>query len=586
VISGVSSQSADPPQVVDSVVGLPHSFWFGNAGSPPNFLITNLAFQVVFPRDVTAAGLNFASFVGDPVHIDHLSLNWTLLSAKGEPLLKSSTLYSLDDSPFFGVAFETPFRSLQIDGLQFSGGGSANWFADDLRWSDYPRYSLFVPRLATHDAGSNGTDPGEYTGIAAANTGDKDASLLITAYDQNGSLISGTDISNPASVELKAGRQLALIDYQVFGKGWLSRNPDGWLTIDSLFTGVAGSFLSFNGSLTTLDGADCPGTVSSSFVVSEIESEGFTQIHAANPGDGEAVLTLELMQSDGTRRGSVTRTVGAHGSFAVLFSDLFPGLVAANSDYLRVNSTQGVVPFVRFGKANGGITGLNGQDAGGGATDLYCPQYVIGTSAWLTTLSIINLDSVAGVVTLEFVPDGSAAPLSTRQVSMAPRGKIYVTDPRFFLDPEGKVVQGYVRVRSAGVRLTGSVTYGDPARSRYMAAVPMISTLGSNSVYSQIASDDSFFTGLAIVNPTGLFNTNVRVEVCDSSGSRIASRILTLSSQERSSRALTEYFPELVGRSITSGYIRISADNPIASIAVIGTNNLSVLFAMAQQPLP
>src|SRR5262249_15400483 len=96
---------------------------------------------------------------------------------------------------------------------------------------------------------------------------------------------------------------------------------------------------------------------------------------------------------------SFVREVKACGALAESFGEIFAGVRPFASDYLRMTSTAGVVPFEFLGKSNVYAMGLNGQDATAGATVLYSPQYVVGGGAYRSTLSVVNLENAAGAVT-------------------------------------------------------------------------------------------------------------------------------------------------------------------------------------------
>ena len=141
-----------------------------------------------------------------------------------------------------------------------------------------------------------------------------------------------------------------------------------------------------------------------SFVLPEIEDLGFTRIHMVNPNPDPATVTLELLRSDGTPRvAPVTRTINANGVVAEPFTALFPGIVPDATDYIRGSSNRGVVPFEYLGRELRYVEGLNGQDVAAGATTVYSAQYVVGGPDWQSMLSVINLDSAAGSVSLRFV---------------------------------------------------------------------------------------------------------------------------------------------------------------------------------------
>ena len=190
-----------------------------------------------------------------------------------------------------------------------------------------------------------------------------------------------------------------------------------------------------------------------SFVLPEIEDEGFTEIHAANPGADAANITFELYRSDGMPTGSVMRNVGPDGTVTELLSEMF-GVMPVGSDYIRASSDQPVVAFEFLGKTGIYVEGLNGQDTAAGGTTLYSPQYVVGGPNWRTTLSVVNLDDQAGTVTFEFIGDGGMQIGMTRMLAIAANGKIQVTDQTFFLDAGDTLTQGYVRITSDGPRLT------------------------------------------------------------------------------------------------------------------------------------
>jgi subtilisin family serine protease len=448
--------------------------------------------------------------------------------------------------------------------------------------------TLYFPRLVTTDGTGKTPDDSEYTGIGLVNLDNSDGILALTALDKSGSPIAGANITNPAALALTKGAQLPIVDFQVFGSGLPARKPVGWMKVESSIRKLVGFFLAFNGSLSVQDGADCSSATLSSFIFPEIEDQGFTQIHVANPDPGaSAIITFNLIRSDGIQRAAaVNRSVSSNGAVAEFITDLFPGVTPVGSDYLRVssNSTMGVVPFEWLGKTGLYVEGLNGQDATGGATTLYCPQYVVGPG-YRTTLSVVNLDSVAGIVTFRFIRDDGTQIGATQQVYISAQGKIYVTDQKFFLDPGNTLTQGYLEIVSSGPKLAGSVVFGDPGRTTFSSALPLVSTLRTAVIFSQVASNATYFTGLAVLNPS-TSAANATLNVYDGNGALSRTRSLTIGARQRISQVLTQYFPDLTGQNISSGYITLTVDKGVASFALFGTNNLSLLSAIPPQVVP
>ncbi|PYV13345.1 MAG: hypothetical protein DMG07_14810 [Acidobacteria bacterium] len=188
-------------------------------------------------------------------------------------------------------------------------------------------------------------------------------------------------------------------------------------------------------------------------------------------------------------------------------------------------------------------------------------------------------------MTLRFIKDDGTVIGATRTMSIAARGKIWITDQAFFLDAGNTLTQGYVQITSSGPNLTGSVVFGDPARKTFSSSLPLVSTLRDRVVFSQLASDSTYFTGVAILNPNASA-ANATLDVYDASGNRIFTTVLAIPAGQRVSKLLTQFFPELVGQSYQKGYIRLTVDQGVASFALFGTNSLSVLSAVPPQVVP
>jgi hypothetical protein len=279
--------------------------------------------------------------------------------------------------------------------------------------------------------------------------------------------------------------------------------------------------------------------------------------------------------------------VNPDGVVAESLSDLFPGVSPLASDYVRASSTRGAVPFEFLGRNGQYIAALNGQDAVAGSRSLYAPQYVVGGDSWESTLSIVNLEESAGTVTIKFISDEGTQIGATRSLPISARGKIWITDQKFFADPGSSILQGYLVIEGSGVRLAGSVFFGDPGRRTFASAVPLVSRLDARVVLGQLASDAVYYTGVAILNP-GDAAANVFLEVFDRNGTRVASKVETIPAKRRRSLLLTQYFPELAAQDISSGYVKISVavGSGLASFGLFGTHRGSVLSAIPAQPIP
>src|SRR6185503_6371153 len=150
-------------------------------------------------------------------------------------------------------------------------------------------------------------------------------------------------------------------------------------------------------------------------------------------------------------------------------------------------------------------------------------------------------------------------------LAVAAKGKIYISDQKFFFDSAGVETTGYVRITS-NVRLAGAVVFGDSERATFSAALPLVSTLLSSFIFGHVASNDDYFTGIATLNPSTA-DVTVTIEVFSRNGDLVQSKTETLPALRRTSRVLTQIFPDLTGQDINSGYIKITASNGLASFA-------------------
>jgi hypothetical protein len=370
---------------------------------------------------------------------------------------------------------------------------------------------------------------------------------------------------------------------------------------------ITGFFLTFNNSISIMDGSDVGSATTTSFVLPDTRTncpadtpEGVctNQILVAKPGSEAANLSFELVRSDGQPAAQRIINLGSKSIADFLLPDLFPSAVVQTSDYIRVTSSSGVVGFQLYGKKGRYIAGMNGQNTSGGARKLFCPQYVTGGEDYRTDLSIINLDNLAGNVTLTLYGNDGRPLGNSQQVPIAAYGKLFISDQKFFLDPGNKITDGYLVISSSGLsaqglgpKLTGSVVFGDPARSRFSTALPLIKSLSRSYIISHVANNDIYFTGLALLN-TNEEKITVAIQIYDEKGTLLVQTQQKLLAGQRISRLLWQYIPIFEEVNRTGGYIQLTEvgdakqKTNFACFALFGTKDLSVLSAIPPQIAP
>jgi hypothetical protein len=344
-----------------------------------------------------------------------------------------------------------------------------------------------------------------------------------------------------------------------------------------------------NGNAAILNGSPIPLVPLDSFILPDVAPHGPTRLDLSNPHSEPVDMTLELVRSDGTVRATAYRTVQGLGfQHYDVFADLFRHAVPTGSDYLRVKSSQGVMPVQAIGSSCDCVQVLIGQDARTGAGVLYAPQYV-ASDFWRSTLSVINLDSKPGAVTLRLVADDGKVIGEPKVVPIEATGKISITEGTFFnssrSDSYSGLVQGYVEINGGGLRLSGSISIGDAQRKQFCTVLPLISDLSRDLLFTHMISDQTYFTGLAFMNPSDA-ETTVKISLYTSDGVVDQGASMVVGPHQRKSGVLTEFFPDLVRQERRSGYMRVFSDRGIAGFALFGTNDLSNLTSIPAQSVP
>jgi hypothetical protein len=443
-----------------------------------------------------------------------------------------------------------------------------------------PVMTLSYPNGAIGTAGNAEVD---YTGIALTNFGSTVAMLRLTALDVLERPLPANGASNPLSIVLSPGQQLPVLDSELFGSDQIGIRG---IKIESTSTQVLGFFLAFDGLLTVMDGANMMPAGLKRFILPEAEGQGYTSICVMNPSPKSVSLNLELRAANGAFRKSVSRQIAANASLiANLDSDLFADTAIDQTDYLRGASSDAVFPLEVMGKHLEYFEAVNGFDSGSGASVLYAPEYVSG-GGWRSTLSIVNLSTSPGNVKLRFIGDDGRPIGEVKSKSISPLGKIRIADPGFFTEDNATAARGYVKVTSDDVSLAGSVVFGDIDRHQFATALPLVSRVERSVVFNQIASNETYYTGIAILNPNDV-DAKVVLYMYGADGAQEGVPFTeTIPAGRRISRLLTEYFPALVGQDRSSGYVRLIAEPGVASFAVFGTKTSSVLSAIPAQSIP
>jgi hypothetical protein len=114
-------------------------------------------------------------------------------------------------------------------------------------------------------------------------------------------------------------------------------------------------------------------------------------------------------------------------------------------------------------------------------------------------------------------------------------------------------------------------------------SLPLVSELLPAMVFSHVVSDETWWTGIALVNPSGT-EASATLQLNDSNGMAIARRQIRMAAGSRLVGLLDQYFEELAGKQV-QGYLQVTSDRGLAGCALFGTGELTI-SAIPPQTVP
>ena len=419
---------------------------------------------------------------------------------------------------------------------------------------------------------------GSFTGIALYNAGTATAAISVAALDATGAVLQSSGMTNPATFALKPGEQFPVMDDQLWGFPPGEKSKLSWFRVESVIQRIFGFALAFDGALHVLDGATLSRFPAGTVILPDIVLQDFTRIHVVNPNATSIDVTIDLVAGDGKPRATATRKLAPNASMLETIPELFGSTSAAASDYFRIAADGSFIAMESMGVTGQWITALGAQDAAGGAQVLYASQYATGGPDWSTSISIVNLDPTPAQIRARLMDNDGKQIGQTLLIPIKANGKTILSGPSLFLDAGNALTQGYVEITSDGARLAGSVTFGD-RQGTYSAALPLQAAANRELVFGHAASNATWYTGMAVVNPNGS-DITATFQLLDKTGQLLETKTEVFKAGQRKIKLLHQFFSTIVGADVTSGYIRVSADNLITGFALFGTNYGSVLSAI------
>lgn len=446
---------------------------------------------------------------------------------------------------------------------------------------------LYFPRL-TNQAGT-------ILGVTFVNPTAQDAQLELVSYTQNGTMVSGAGITNPAHLMVPAQQQVGLLATDIFGQG-LAADTVGWFTATSAVDGIAGFYLFLDEAGTFLDGADLPEPETRVVFNSiEVNASTSTELNLVNtqdlPAEIDLLLVDEAAAQDNDPNNDVLRVtlhdVEAHGVRRVDVGTLFGINDVGSSTYLIALANTRILGFEVVRETGRDAVGLNARNGNEKLDRLFFPQLAV-LGPWKMEIGVVNrsLNAVTAVFTA-FQPNGE--PYSAPQVAQNRVVRQIESELPFRADVEelfgfsgDQALDGWIEVESSQPSLTGFVSYGIPAGGS-KAAVAVQVTPQTRALIAHIATTLGFFTGVAALNP-GAVAASYRITAAKATGELLGSFDGILEPGQRVSRLIEQFIPEALGQA--GGIIWIRSNSPLYLTSLFGKADGRVLSNIPTQDVP
>jgi len=290
----------------------------------------------------------------------------------------------------------------------------------------------------------------------------------------------------------------------------------------------------------------------------------FTGIAVANPNTStDANVTLTAFNDAGVMLGTPANwIVPAQGKKAQTFKSLFPG--QAGMGWIQVDSDIDVLAFNVYGNTvNGGIAAIPSCELG---ENLVLPHFVSNAS-WWTGVAIVNPGTHLSNVTLKaYQADGTLIQEDSFAVDTGRKLLSMVED----LLPLTNGRDGWILVEtSVGNPVGASLVFGSrgttPSKFAALPAVPTSTTMN----LSAFVSDADWWTGVAIVNPSGSA-ANLTMSAYAPDGTLIQTTYPSLPSLNKTLGFVKTLFT-LNGHG--KGWIEVSSDQPIVGLEILNAND-------------
>jgi hypothetical protein len=223
-----------------------------------------------------------------------------------------------------------------------------------------------------------------------------------------------------------------------------------------------------------------------------------------------------------------------------------------------------VVAFDLYGdKVSGGIGAVPSSELGSSMTLAHFSQ----SNRWWTGITILNPSTSSVSVTLKAYDNGGSL-LAQRTTAISGRSKLAGMVEGLMPAVAGK--SGWIGVESTGGDVAGLLLYGDknavPNRIAALSGVPAGTSLNLSNFYS----DNEWWTGIALVNPSSTTSATLTLTAYAPNGTQIDQRTQPLAALNKTVGMVNTMF-NLSGNS--EGWVKVTSTEPIVGLEILNADD-------------
>ena len=418
------------------------------------------------------------------------------------------------------------------------------------------------------------------TRLTFASVGNSAASLTTQAYAPTGKLYAASNVVNPLTQALPAGRTLTGLVNELFK--FPSFADGGWLQTRVNKNFVAGYELLGKGE--RLDVLGAPAFYAGTQVLTDVSFDATrtTEIHLANVTRFDNAVTLEWRSATGALLATYETTLTPKESLAARVQDLFTAITQPFAGYVIVRGTHDLAAAALSVDAKE-ISALPGQVVlpSNTATKLYAPYVLLDGDTFGMRLMLVNPTVSAASLTLRLVNERGANLAAPVNLTLNPGQQYRQTLDQLFGLKLTAATFGSLVVESNRDGVAGAVTYFDPTGDfPARAALPLQSELSTALVFPYFDNRAGSYTDFTVFNPNAQ-TAQLTVKVFGTDGSQLGSANLSIPAGGNAGDVLGALVKPAAGQQ--GGYFTLTSNQPVLADGVFGDTAGHTLAALPTQ---